>query len=267
MPNLLDYYEYAKLATSAYVTLEGETPPYSEGKIAFQADDQGRLPGALADQTFTKNNDHPNPWVIPTSTDANGNPVTDAQGNPLTGYYGNDAEGFAATLFQRTDANGITEKVLAIRGTEPGFSVNGYLDLIKADLGEIGFLGLAMSQTVSMINHINRLRNGTDVDVAQFDVGVSVGVKPDTFSVLVNPAAPPQDQVYLTLVPDANNSTLKGLGLIQSGEKITVAGHSLGGHLAAMAARLFPDLISEAYTYNAPGFDTANDEVIMSEVA
>jgi pimeloyl-ACP methyl ester carboxylesterase len=51
-----------------------------------------------------------------------------------------------------------------------------------------------------------------------------------------------------------------GLGLIGPNERIIVTGHSLGGHLAAVAARLFPSLVSDCYTYNAPGFDptTAN---------
>ncbi len=36
--------------------------------------------------------------------------------------------------------------------------------------------------------------------------------------------------------------------------KITVAGSSLGGHLAIAFAALFPSLTSEAYAFNAPGF-------------
>ncbi|MEZ5617339.1 MAG: hypothetical protein R3E40_03555 [Rhodocyclaceae bacterium] len=48
-----------------------------------------------------------------------------------------------------------------------------------------------------------------------------------------------------------------GLGrdLIAAGEKLTVTGHSLGGHVAAMAVALFPDLFTTAYTFNAPGYN------------
>ena len=67
--------------------------------------------------------------------------------------------------------------------------------------------------------------------------------------------ASPSDPIkgYLYLAETVTRAN--GLGLIAPGEKITVTGHSLGGHLAAMASRLFPDLVSDAYTYNAPGFD------------
>ena len=121
MPNVLDYYEYAKLAAAAYVLLEDE-PTLAGDRIAFQANDQERLPSLLADQMFKGIEGDTTPvWTIPPNC-----------------YHGNDTEGFAATLFQRTDANGVTEKVLAIRGTEP--FVSGGLDLLNADLGQIGFL-------------------------------------------------------------------------------------------------------------------------------
>jgi pimeloyl-ACP methyl ester carboxylesterase len=38
---------------------------------------------------------------------------------------------------------------------------------------------------------------------------------------------------------------------------MSVAGHSLGGHLAMMMSRLAPDMVNSVYTYNAPGFDTS----------
>jgi Ca2+-binding RTX toxin-like protein len=43
--------------------------------------------------------------------------------------------------------------------------------------------------------------------------------------------------------------------VLQPGDRVTVTGHSLGGHLAALALRLFPNVFAEAYTFNAPGFD------------
>ena len=111
MPSILDYYEYAKLSTAAYIKLEDE-PTTAGDKIAFQANKQERIPEALAKQMFVYDpENNPNPvWEI-----ANKN-----------AYHGNDATGFAATLFERDG-----EKVLAIRGTEP--SEQGMLDLWKAD--------------------------------------------------------------------------------------------------------------------------------------
>src|SRR5204863_4477889 len=46
-----------------------------------------------------------------------------------------------------------------------------------------------------------------------------------------------------------------GQGVIGSNESITVVGHSLGGHLAAMAERLFPNLFGQAVIFNSPGYD------------
>jgi len=95
MPNILDYYEYAKLATAAYIKLEDE-PSLAGGRIAFQANKQERLPSLLADQTFDSNKSGGEPvWTIPAG-----------------GYLGNadSGTGFAATFFTRG-----TEKVLAIR--------------------------------------------------------------------------------------------------------------------------------------------------------
>jgi VCBS repeat-containing protein len=46
-----------------------------------------------------------------------------------------------------------------------------------------------------------------------------------------------------------------GKGGLEEGDQITVTGHSLGGPLAAVAIRLFPELLDQAVTFNAPGFD------------
>lgn len=123
MPSILDYYDYAKLATAAYVILDGE--PLTGQRIAALADseEQKRIPIKLAEQMFVADpNSNPYVWTIPTD-----------------GYHGNGDSGFAATLFARTDALGVTEKVVAIRGTEPTGSKldpasQFSLDLMTADL-------------------------------------------------------------------------------------------------------------------------------------
>lgn len=215
MPNILDYYEYAKLATAAYVTLE-EEPSLTGERIAFQANKQERLPSLLADQTFDSNKSGGQPvWTIPTG-----------------GYYGDDAEGFAATLFQRTDEGGATEKVLAIRGTEP--FIDGSFDstdLLKADLMHIGLAGFSLGQTVSMINYIRRLQADTRTDVEQLALNFTL-VRPEAGTPSIELRAKPNEPVkgYLSLV---ETESKPGLGLIGAGEQITVTGHSLGGHLAA----------------------------------
>lgn len=119
MPSILDYYKYAKLATAAYVQLE-EEPGLGVDRIAFQANRQERLPLKLAEQMFLNPQDNPEAWTIPAG-----------------GYFGNDlTSGFAATLFVQG-----TEKVLAIRGTEP--TAQGGVDLFQADLAGIGVFGFS----------------------------------------------------------------------------------------------------------------------------
>jgi pimeloyl-ACP methyl ester carboxylesterase len=232
-PTILDYYEFSKLATAAYIKMEGETTT-AGAKVAFQANDQERLPFALAQQMFVSDPlNNPNPvWKI----------------DNKNAYHGNDDEtGFAATLFERDG-----KKVLAIRGTEP-FEQTSWgvgLDLYEADIGQIGMIGLALDQTVSMINFIAQLRadEGTE--------------NVDRLELIYTDTPPSGDYVTLEgLVSDkyaqivVHENDIDGYGLIGNGEQIQVTGHSLGGHLATMAARLFPSLITEAYTYNAPGFD------------
>lgn len=238
MPTIIDYYEYAKLASASYVDLDGK--PLVGANVALQANEQERLPLDLANQTFDPSKSNGLPvWTIPSG-----------------GYYGNDPEGFAATFFQRTNSDGSIEKVLAIRGTEPDFSLSG--DLLKADIGQIGFLGLALGQAVSMVNYIRRLQAPDGSAVQQLEWHTST-TQPTGLSVAL-----PDGKGWLYFT---DTTTRPGLGLINSGEKITVTGHSLGGHLAGLAGRLFPDLVKEAYTYNAPGFDPETVNVLGSLLA
>jgi len=221
-----NYYDYSILANAAYINLDGKLT--FDGtltdvtNIVLEANEQNRIPTTLAEQLFdsTKStNDFV--WSIPTN-----------------GYSGNDSAGYAATLFEKGN-----EKVLAIRGTEPGD--NFIEDLLKADLAQIGFIGFALDQTVSMINHILRLKGSADSEVPQFEVIINDSAA--SGGIPIDDGA-----AYISF----NTNIATGLGLIGPDDKITVTGHSLGGHLAAMAARLFPDTVEAAYVYNAPGFDS-----------
>ena len=232
MPNLIDYYEYSKLAAAAYVNLSN----LDGAAIAAAANSTEKLPKALAEQTFIKTETTQNVWTV-----------------PQNGYYGNDASGFAATLFERTQ-NGVTEKVLAIRGTEPNSIFNAYTDLLKADLQELGEYGMAITQAVSLYNFIQCLMapDGKH-DVLQLEI--HTGLIPP------NPAQHSGDYVTVPGVPPkfiwvTKSYTGEGLGLINYGDNLTLTGHSLGGHLAAIGARLFPTLFNNgAITFNAPGYD------------
>jgi Ca2+-binding RTX toxin-like protein len=245
MPTILDYYEYAKLATAAYVAMDKYGGTFTGADFAMQADyddvsKSSRIPIALANQMFDKDSKE---------AKVSGQPVWTVRPD---GYHGNDASGFAATLFERTK-DGATQKVLAIRGTEP--IADWGIDLIQADLAGIGILGLALNQAVEMVNYLRLLGTPTDQGVDRLQLHASLTV-PSVPSVQA-PGKLPGQSVYFYFTTERVN----GLGLIGAGEKIAVTGHSLGGHLAALAARLFPSLVSEAYTYNAPGFDPASVQV------
>lgn len=116
--NIVEYYEYAKLAAAAYVNMDAYAAGFTDTQFASEVNKEPapRVPLAVAKQTFDSG-----------SSEAAGQPVWTI---PTGGYYGNDSVGFAATLFQRG-----TEKVLAIRGTEPDLATGQLsLDLLKADL-------------------------------------------------------------------------------------------------------------------------------------
>lgn len=81
MPTIADYYQYAKLATAAYVTLDGQ--PLDPADDAARSDSLGRLPAPLANQMFDSEGDV---WTIASPGAYYGNDGTD------------DGTGFAATL-------------------------------------------------------------------------------------------------------------------------------------------------------------------------
>ena len=158
MSNFIDYYEYSKLADATYVDLYGLS---GDGKgtqlaSAVGASGENRLPTTLADETFVTSITNKNTWK-----------VLDDSANL------NDSAGFSATLFNGPNpTTGKDQIVLAIRGTEP--TTDGTNDLVDADIGQIGVLGLAMSQTVSMINYILRLEAQNHFNDGYFSIPVGI---------------------------------------------------------------------------------------------
>lgn len=139
--------------------------------------------------------------------------------------------GFSATVFRNNATNKLT---IALRGTD------GLQDILQdVDLARDGY---AKDQIYSLYNYIQRLTNtGT---VAQWVRRYVIDEGGEAVPVW-----------ELT-------GTAQGLGIVPAGAQVDITGHSLGGHLAMAASRLFPSLVNQVYTYNAPGFlnnSTVND--------
>lgn len=248
--NIAEYYRYAELATAAYVRMGGNALDgatfAAQGALPTQSG--GRVPLVLGTALFNPADASAQHWNV-------------------LNYYGNDSlsdsiaaadhSGFAATLFQDSVTG---EKVLAMRGTEPDqdslfglpFGFDG-VDLLSADLGQIGILSLALTQVVSMANYVMRLRAPTaDTSVVQLRVAAS-STQPASGSFLPVQGDEVGSTVYLTF---SQAAPAVGLDKIHSGDVVTLTGHSLGGHLAAMAAMLFPDVFDPNVTvFNSAGYD------------
>lgn len=247
--NIQEIYDYAKLATLSYVDLSEHSKSeladaqivIGEGASTLNPGDTARIPIALGTQmlgpTTSISTDITGQWTVL-------DPYFTA--NPTTTGHSDPASGFAAMLVQ----NGTTgNKVLAIAGTEPSAQDQTFWDLAEADVHQIGFWGIALGQLVSLYNYVQVLRGTGKVEQLVLKTGTTPPANLQSFSEQSSDNGPTR---YLWL---ETTTQADGRGLIADNDRITLTGHSLGGHLSALAVALFPDLFSAAVTFNAPGYN------------
>ncbi len=258
MNNLSTFYTYAKLAQAAYIDLSpfqlSGTSPYKPTDIVSTgaSKDQKRMPEDLGEQLFgsgkTPTQDH---WTILSPYYLT---------SPNSGH-SDPGSGFAAMLLEHPDHG----KVLSIAGTEPGKGTDEgsqtKWDLLDADAHDIGFLGAAFKQLVSLYNYVQVLKapkgstNVKRLEVHSRDYIQPIGTEYVTeFDIFGGPyplTAPPT----FWWIEEHNDGISLGDPLLAEGEQLTVTGHSLGGHVAGLAVALFPGLFTQAYTFNAPGYN------------
>ena len=228
--NIQDFYKYSWFSTLAYVDWRDISQTDYREAIK-DANNANRLPGNV------------NTPGIDTLGEKIFQSVTQGgEGWKVTDFHPNDSSGFAASLFAK---EGSHEKVLAIRGTEP-FTFPP-TDLI-ADLHEIGEYGMAISQAVSLFNYVQCLKAAKGMRAVP-QLVLHIDSYPPASGEFITSLLPPK---FISVSVVYNG---EGLGLISPEDNLVVTGHSLGGHLAAVAYRMFPQLFDSAVTYNAPGFD------------
>jgi Ca2+-binding RTX toxin-like protein len=157
-----------------------------------------------------------------------------------------DSNGFSATVFQ--DESNTNRVVLSFRGTE--FGSDTPRDFVVTDL-RIGTTGYAFPQALSLYRYVKQLQAVEGEQVAYSEEEMA-----NLYALSKGNDIPPSSLVGSSSFNEFKQELAGdiGLGVLQDGMEIDLAGHSLGGHLAMLAQRLFPDLFDDVVTVNAPGF-------------
>lgn len=171
------------------------------------------------------------------------------QGSSLSHHLPDDSSGFSASVFFDRSSN---RYVLSIRGTE------NLVDVLE-DLNRIGIQGYAGDQAVSLYRYYRKLTTapGQAVNYSDSEIALLNSMRLGMLGKMDFLAGTfKKSRFSAELAADVGLARLDGLGgsVLPRGAPLTVTGHSLGGHLALLFGRFFPDVTEHVYTYNAPGF-------------
>ena len=174
-----------------------------------------------------------------------------------------DESSFSATLFKNNGTDG--EYVFACKGTL------GMTDILT-DAGDLVHDGLAMYQIVDMYNfwqQINapkgasyKVRVLEEVDLLEADSASIGSLQAQGYVIDSNLGAAASGYKRVMRFVEKDSSAIytkdderaTGLGIDREKVKVTVVGHSLGGHLASAFSRLFPELVDDCLMINGAGY-------------
>lgn len=183
--------------------------------------------------------------------------------------------GFSATLYKSKNTETEDQYVLAMKGSA------GFKDIVMTDLLDIVANGAAYDQIIDMYNFWQQIKapKGESYKIARKKLDVVLTAEyaallaacaiPATASValaslvvfvsslskqgrFVDGAVYEIEMIDSQEAFSADDQRYSGLGINPG--KVVVTGHSLGGHLSAAFAALFPDETEHAYMVNGAGF-------------
>ncbi len=182
-----------------------------------------------------------------------------------------DFNGFSASVFEDKTTG---KHVIAMRGTEMNSPSGIGTDLLMQDMGAIGLNGFANTQGVEMYRYYKRLTTvgGQPVQYTD-DEQWRLFALANSLLVPLVPTMPlltvALTQSFLAFKQELSADTgviagqPAGQSVLSPTEKVDVTGHSLGGHLAMLFQRLFPDRTDQVVTLNAPGFFIQGDAALV----
>ena len=172
-----------------------------------------------------------------------------------------DESSFSGTLFKgKMGGSNPGKYVLALKGTK-----EFYKDFLKTDLADIAYDGIAHHQVVDLYNFWQQITCIGEYEVAKIISGKELEELEELENWEKDHERSTSKGYFLDNLTwkrivfrnsheifSPDDERYDGLGL--SIDKVTVTGHSLGGHLSAAFSRLFPDVTDHAYMINGAGF-------------